>query len=600
MISKKLFTPGPLNCKESVKSAMLQDFGSRDAQFIDSVKYIRQKLLEIAEVTKSSVDTENDRQYTVVPIQGSGTYAVEAVLKTSTPRNNGKVLVLANGSYGMRINLICVTAGINVHMLNFPETDAIDVKVVEDHLKLNPSDYTTIAAVHCETSSGIVNRIEDIGKLIKKHSPHSSYFVDAMSSFGAVPIDINNSNIDYLVSSANKCLEGVPGFAFVIANISKLLACKGNSRSLSLDLLEQYLNLEKFGQFRFTPPTHTMMAFKQALTEYEIEGGLPKRAERYSENSNILREGMKKLGFDELIENDQIKSYIITAFRYPNDRNFNFEEFYQRLGDLGQVIYPGKVTNADCFRIGNIGQLYSSDMKNLLESIKQFFGMVAKTLEAVLTWRPSVLLNLRFSDFRFPGTRMMNCRPKGNHAYVPTEWEHVANIITHGLLIIPISTVFHCVFYHGKFGNLKDILHRCDRAIIYVFIAASYTPWLILKEMEPDRHGQHMWWLVWLLALLGMTYQHLYKWLETLLYTLLGWIPSLAVFHMQEWSGLFELAVGGGIYMAGIFFFKSDGRIPCAHAIWHMFVSAAACVHFYAVCKYLLGRNDGEKYGFDF
>lgn len=224
--------------------------------------------------------------------------------------------------------------------------------------------------------------------------------------------------------------------------------------------------------------------------------------------------------------------------------------------------------------------------------------------------------------------KYMNCKAVGNRAYIPTELEHIANVITHGLWVIPslfgfhfliqrasdrtqymsalvygcaivalftISTIFHSVFYLGRFRHLKDILHRCDRAVIYLFIAASYTPWLTLKPMCPG-FVTNTRWLVWVFACLGIVYQHLYheryKWLETCLYLLLGLLPSVAIFNMPEWSGLYELAVGGVVYIVGIYFFKSDGCIPCAHAIWHLFVVVGATFHYYAVCKYLMGKSN--------
>jgi len=222
---------------------------------------------------------------------------------------------------------------------------------------------------------------------------------------------------------------------------------------------------------------------------------------------------------------------------------------------------------------------------------------------------------------------LMNCKAIGNQAYVPTELEHIANVITHGLWVLPslvgfyymiqkasnrtqylsavvygcatvalftISTVFHCVFYVGRFRSLKEFLHRCDRAVIYLFIAASYTPWLTLKQMVPS-YCTNIQWLVWICACLGIVYQQLYheryKWLETVLYLILGLFPSIAIINMPEWSGLYELAMGGAIYIFGIYFFKSDGCIPCAHAIWHIFVVIGATFHYYAVYKYLMGKT---------
>lgn len=189
-----------------------------------------------------------------------------------------------------------------------------------------------------------------------------------MSAFGAIQVNLKAGYIDFIVSSSNKCIEGVPGFSFVICRKDLLSKCKGNSRSLSLDLVDQYESLEKTKQFRFTPPTHAILAFKQALIELELEGGPNGRYKRYSNNHRVIREEMLKLGFKELVPLEE-QGKIINTFLYPNDSNFDFEEFYKRLSSKGMIIYPGKLTKAPCFRIGNIGQLYEEDMYALIKAI---------------------------------------------------------------------------------------------------------------------------------------------------------------------------------------------------------------------------------------
>ncbi|XP_063594459.1 2-aminoethylphosphonate--pyruvate transaminase-like [Penaeus indicus] len=352
---KKLFTPGPLCCSRSVKEAMLVDVGSRDSYFIACVREIRQRLLEIAQLS--------DTEYTAIPLQGSGTYCVEAVLQTTSPRQGAKVLVLANGAYGRRMGQMCAWAGLEVRLEEFPEDQRLDLAKMETLLR-NES-FTTVAVVHCETSTGIINPVEDVARLVASLQPGAAIVVDAMSSFGAVPLDISGSGIDYVVSSANKCLEGVPGFSFAICRTKHLLSCKGNCRVLSLDLVDQHLALERSGQFRFTPATHAMLAFRQALREYASSGGLEGRAKRYQENRSILREGMKRLGFKELLKEGDA-GYIITSFHFPEHERFDFPKLYSELSDKGQVIYPGKVSNANCFRVGNIGHLFPDDMRTFL------------------------------------------------------------------------------------------------------------------------------------------------------------------------------------------------------------------------------------------
>ena len=359
---KKLFTPGPLGTSGTIKQVMLRDVGSRDKEFTSCVANIRQKLLDIAEVNKE--------QYTTIPVQGSGTYSVEAVLQSTVPRVDGKVLILENGAYGKRIAKICDIHNIPKQVLTFEEGQPVDVDTVEETLRKDPT-FTHVAIVHCETSCGIFNPVTEVGKVVKKFLKSGSYFVDAMSSFGAVPLDFQAGGIDYMVSSANKCLEGVPGFSYVIARTEKLQQCKGFSRCLSLDLVDQYTSLESNGEFRFTPPTHSMLAFQQAITEFEQEGGLKGRAARYMKNRSILKEGMQKLGFRELLTQPDQPNYIITSFHYPNTSNFDFKTFYQKLNERDLVIYPGKVTDKNCFRIGTIGQIFPEDVEKLLVAIEE-------------------------------------------------------------------------------------------------------------------------------------------------------------------------------------------------------------------------------------
>src|SRR5262249_51651619 len=228
-----------------------------------------------------------------------------------------------------------------------------------------PISYRAID--HCEPTSGIINDIRAVGALVRRLD--RGYIVDAMSSFGAIPIDLADCHIDYLVSSANKCLEGVPGFSFVLARRATLSGTEGWARSVSLDLLAQWRELDASGQFRFTPPTHALLAFRQALLEFEEEGGVPARAARYRSNYETLLAGMETMGFEPYLRAED-RGYIITSFRYPTHAQFDFQKFYEGLNQLGQVIYPGKVSNADCFRIGHIGRIDAADVHALLGAIR--------------------------------------------------------------------------------------------------------------------------------------------------------------------------------------------------------------------------------------
>jgi 2-aminoethylphosphonate-pyruvate transaminase len=302
-------------------------------------------------------------------MQGSGTFAIESVISSTVPPQ-GKMLVVINGAYGRRIEQIARVLHIGTVALTLPETQVADANQVAAALERDPA-ITHVAIVHCETTTGIFNPIQEIGAVVRRFN--RCYFVDAMSSFGAVPLNLADCSIDYLVSSANKCVEGVPGFAFALARRESLLSTEGFARSLSLDLLAQWKGLERDGQFRFTPPTHALLAFHQALLELEREGGVEGRAARYRENYRTLVAGMRALGFEEYLDRKN-QGYIITSFRYPNHANFRFDEFYRRLNEKGYVIYPGKVSEGNCFRIGHIGRIFPSDMCDLLAAIRATLG----------------------------------------------------------------------------------------------------------------------------------------------------------------------------------------------------------------------------------
>ncbi len=358
-MDNKLFTPGPLNTKSSVKGAMLHDMGSRDAEFLNVVKEIRSELLNIAGLTPED-------GYDTVLMQGSGTFGVESVISTVIP-SYGHLLILTNGAYGDRIKLMAKVYGLKTTTLKYRENIVPPVKDAEEIL-IKDETITHIAIVHCETTTGIFNDIKGIGLLAKKFS--KIYIVDAMSSFGAVPIDLKALDIDFLISSSNKCIEGVPGFSFVIAKTQTLENCIGQARTVSLDLYSQWIDMKKSNQFRFTPPIQAILAFRKAIDELKIEGGIKKRAERYMKNYNLLIEGTKMLGLKTYLDQKD-QGYIITSFLFPENPNFDFTRFYESLHQRGQVIYQGKLSDTNCFRIGNIGQLFPRDIKNLLIAIEE-------------------------------------------------------------------------------------------------------------------------------------------------------------------------------------------------------------------------------------
>lgn len=353
-----LFTPGPLTTSWAVKQAMLRDAGSWHWEFNARVSWIRDKLLALAGTGRAG-------GWECVLLQGSGTFGVEAVFQTCVPPD-GRVCVLANGAYGERMILMLQRARIPHVVLRSPEDTPNDPAELERELARDPS-ISHVAAVHCETTTGIVNPIRALGEVAVKHG--KAYVVDAMSSFGAYPIDLRNLGADYLISSANKCIEGVPGFSFVLARRSRLVACEGWARNLSMDLLDQWRGFEKNGQFRYTPPTHSILAFEQALHELDLEGGIPGRAARYQANHATLVEGMARFGLRSYLR-PEVQSHIITSFRYPEHPRFAWNDFYARVAQQGYILYPGKISRADTFRVGNIGRLFVADMQAVVHAVR--------------------------------------------------------------------------------------------------------------------------------------------------------------------------------------------------------------------------------------
>lgn len=353
-----LLTPGPLTTSAETKSAMLKDWGSWDSDFNALTADIRQQLLAMA-----GADPE---VFACVPMQGSGTFAVEATMASVTTKE-APTLILSNGAYGKRAADIMRYLGRDVQVMDKGDYLPPLPEEVDAWLTAHP-EIANVVLVHCETSSGILNPLEAIAAVVKKHGKH--FIVDAMSSFGGVPIDLEQVPLDALISSANKCIEGVPGFGFVIILRRVLEASAGQSHSLSLDLHAQWEYMERTGQWRFTPPTHSVVAFQRALEQHREEGGVAGRCARYSTNRDVLVSGMRHLGFETLLD-DAWLSPIITTFLSPADTNFDFKRFYSELKVRGFLIYPGKLTAVDSFRIGHIGQVKAGVMHSLLEAIEQ-------------------------------------------------------------------------------------------------------------------------------------------------------------------------------------------------------------------------------------
>jgi 2-aminoethylphosphonate-pyruvate transaminase len=351
-----LLTPGPLTTAAETREAMLHDWGSRDQAFIDANAAVRAKLLQIANASDSHV---------CVPLQGSGTFAVEATLCTLIPKT-GKALILVNGAYGQRMGKILDYAGRAYDIMETPEDTPPDPGMLADALA--DGDITHVLVVHCETTSGILNPIEDIARVVAEAG--RSLIIDAMSAFGAIELDASKVYFDAVMASSNKCLEGVPGMGFALVRKSVLEGCKGNAHSLSLDLYDQWQAMEGNGQWRFTPPTHVIFAFAKAIEQFEAEGGQPGRFKRYSENCKILIDGMAEMGFRPLLPQG-LQAPIIVTFRMPSDPAFDFQVFYDKVKDRGFVLYPGKLTVAPSFRVGCIGHLGADEMKAALKAMAE-------------------------------------------------------------------------------------------------------------------------------------------------------------------------------------------------------------------------------------
>jgi 2-aminoethylphosphonate-pyruvate transaminase len=350
-----LLTPGPLTTSLRTKLAMLRDWGSWDADFIAVTARVRERLLDIVH----GHDT-----HTVVPLQGSGTFSVEAAVATLVPRD-GHVLVLDNGAYCKRAARLTQMMGRRATVVPHPEHDPVSAAVLEQQLQSDPS-ITHVVLIHCETGTGVLNPLHEVAAICKRH--HKGLIVDAMSSFGALPIDARDVRFDALIAASGKCLEGVPGMGFIIARRVALEAGAGNSQSLAMDLHDQWQYMEKTGQWRFTPPTHVLVALDAAIEQFVQEGGQPARLARYADNCRTLVDGMAALGFKPFLR-PAVQAPIIVTFHAPADPAYDFKRFYDAAKARGFILYPGKLTEVETFRVGCIGAIGRNAMREVVNAV---------------------------------------------------------------------------------------------------------------------------------------------------------------------------------------------------------------------------------------
>jgi len=350
-----LLTPGPLTTSRRTKEAMLRDWGSWDVEFNRITGRIRERLLKII---------HGEDTHECVPLQGSGTFAVEAAIGTVVPKS-GHVLVPVNGAYCQRIAKICKYLDRRLSTIDYDESAQVRPEDIDKHLAQDPS-ITHVALVHCETGTGILNPLEDIARAAAKHG--KGLIVDAMSSFGAIDIDVRKHPVDAVVGASGKCLEGVPGMGFILIRRAVLEKCEGNSHSLAMDLYDQWVYMARTTQWRYTPPTHVVAALDEAIRQFEDEGGQPARGARYAKNCEQLVSGMQALGFQTFLPR-ALQAPIIVTFHAPADPAYEFKRFYDEVKKRGFILYPGKLTQVETFRVGCIGQVGERGMTGAVAAI---------------------------------------------------------------------------------------------------------------------------------------------------------------------------------------------------------------------------------------
>ena len=347
--------PGPLTTTLRTKLAMLKDWGSWDTDFNELTAGVRSRLLDIVHGHDTHV---------VVPLQGSGTFSVEAAVATLVPRD-GHVLVPDNGAYCKRAARLSQMMGRKATLMPVAEESPVSAAAVEAQLEADPG-ITHVILIHCETGTGVENPLQAVAEVCQRRG--KGLIVDAMSSFAALPIDARSTRFDALVAASGKCLEGVPGMGFVFIRKAVLDACAGNSQSLAMDLHDQHVYMGKTGQWRFTPPTHVVAALSEAITQFVEEGGQPARLARYADNCRTLVDGMAALRFRPFLK-PEVQAPIIVTFHAPAHPAYDFKRFYEGAKARGFMLYPGKLTQVETFRVGCIGAIGRNEMRQAVEAV---------------------------------------------------------------------------------------------------------------------------------------------------------------------------------------------------------------------------------------
>ncbi len=350
-----LLTPGPLTTSLQTKLAMMRDWGSWDFEFNDVTARVRKSLLKIVHGEDSHV---------VVPLQGSGTFSIEAAVATLVPAN-GHVLVLDNGAYCKRAAKLTSLMGRRCTLMPFADDETVSPRALREKLVADTS-ITHVVLIHCETGAGVLNPLQAVADICAEFN--KGLIVDAMSSFAAIEIDARKTRFDAMIAASGKCLEGVPGMGFVFIRKAVLDACAGQSQSLAMDLHDQYIYMEKTGQWRFTPPTHVVVALAEAISQFEAEGGQPARLARYTNNYETLVRGMTALGFKPFLD-PKIQAPIIVTFHAPAHPNYEFKRFYDAAKARGFILYPGKLTQVETFRVGCIGAITSIEIEQAVHAV---------------------------------------------------------------------------------------------------------------------------------------------------------------------------------------------------------------------------------------